>query len=243
MFLLQSGVVGNLIVMVSIEDLWSRFSLIEEEENVADVPWKIEVSIVRLAAKFFTKRVVNAEVVSRTFKLLWKLIGEMKIWDIGGNILLFEFDDALDLERVLELEPWNYDKSLVVFRCTVDVESAPLLPFDFVTFWVQLHNVPNQCLTQVTSEAVGNTIRALVQVADPEDDGEGGEFLRIRVVIDIKKPLTRCCKLWSKGEHVGWTLLKFEWLPNFCYWCRKVTYSESDCNVWLRGKGRLKKEE
>ena len=29
----------------------------------------------------------------------------MKIRDIGGNILLFEFDDALDLERVLELEP------------------------------------------------------------------------------------------------------------------------------------------
>ena len=77
---------------------------------------------------------VNAEAVSRTFKLLWKLIGEMKIWDIGGNILLFEFDDALDLEQVLELEQWTYDKSLVVFRRGVDVESTPLLTFDFVTF-------------------------------------------------------------------------------------------------------------
>ena len=89
---------------------------------------------------------VNAKVVSQTFKLLWKLIGigEMKIRDIGSNILQFEFDDALDLERVLELEPWTYNKSLVVFQCA---ESTPLLPFDFVTFWVQLHNVPNQCLT------------------------------------------------------------------------------------------------
>ena len=145
--LLRSGVAGSLIAMASIEDLWSRFSLIEEEENGADVPQKKEVSIVRLAAKFFTKRVVNAEAVSRTFKPLWKLIGEMKIRDIGGNILLFEFDDALDLERVLELEPWTYDKSLVIFRRAVDVDSAPLLPFDSVTFWVQLHNVPDQCLT------------------------------------------------------------------------------------------------
>ena len=47
--------VGSLIVMASIEDLWSQFSLIEEEENGADVPRKTEVSIVRLAAKFFTK--------------------------------------------------------------------------------------------------------------------------------------------------------------------------------------------
>ena len=142
-FLSWCGVGGSLLVMASIEDLWSRFSLTEEEENGVDVPQKKEVSIVRLAAKFFTKRVVNAEAVSRTFKPLWKLIREMKIRDIGGNILLFEFDDALDLKRVLELEPWTYDKSLVVFRRAVDVESAPLLPFDSVTFWVQLHNVPD----------------------------------------------------------------------------------------------------
>jgi len=236
-------VAGSPIAMASIEDLWSRFSLTEEEENGADVPRKTEASIVRLAAKFLTKRVVNAKAVSRTFKPLWKLIGEMKIRDIGGNILLFEFDDALDLERVLELEPWTYDKSLVVFRHAVDVDSAPLLSFDSVTFWVQLHNVPEQCLTQATGEVVGNTIGALVQAADPEDDGEGGEFLRIRVMIDIKKPLPRCCKLWSEGEHVGWALLKFERLPNFCYWCGKVTHGENDCDVWLRGKGRLKKEE
>ena len=49
----------------------------EEEEQGADVPRKKEVTIVRLAANFFTKRVVNAEAVGRTFKPLWKLIGEM----------------------------------------------------------------------------------------------------------------------------------------------------------------------
>ena len=60
--------------MVTIEDLWSRFSLIEDEVNGADVPQKKEVAIVRLAAKIFTKRVVNAEAVSWTFKMLWKLM-------------------------------------------------------------------------------------------------------------------------------------------------------------------------
>ena len=60
--------------MVTIEDLWSRFSLIEDEVNGADVPQKKEVAIVHLVAKFFTKRVVNAEAVSWTFKMLWKLM-------------------------------------------------------------------------------------------------------------------------------------------------------------------------
>ena len=68
--LLRCGVLGSPFAMASIEDLWSRFSLTEEEENGADVPRKTEVPIVRLAAKFLTKRVVNAEAVSRTFKPL-----------------------------------------------------------------------------------------------------------------------------------------------------------------------------
>ena len=90
--------------MSNIKDLWLRFLLTKEEEQGADVPPKKEATIVSLTAKFLTKRMVNAEAVSRTFKPLWKPIGEMKIRDIGGNILLFEFDDAMDLERVLEFE-------------------------------------------------------------------------------------------------------------------------------------------
>ena len=61
------------------------------------------------------------------YEPLWKHIGELKIRDVGGNILLFEFEDNLDVERVLEFEPWSYDKHLVVFECVVDVESVPLL--------------------------------------------------------------------------------------------------------------------
>ena len=132
--LLQCGRVSSLSDMANIEDLWSRFSLTEEEEHEADVPQKKEVTIVRLAAKLFLKRVVNAKVVGRTFKPLWKPIREMKSRDIGGNILLFEFDDTMDLERVLEFEPWSYDKSIVDLRRAVDVKSAPSLDFDSMTF-------------------------------------------------------------------------------------------------------------
>ena len=56
----------------------------------------------RLAGKFFTKRVLNVEAVACTFKPLWKPMGELKIRDSGENVLVFEFDDIMDLERVLE---------------------------------------------------------------------------------------------------------------------------------------------
>lgn len=37
--------------------------------------------------------------------------------------------------------------------------------------------------------------------------------------------------------------LKYECLPNFYYWCGRGTYGERDCELWLRGKGSLKKED
>ena len=157
--------------------------------------------------------------------------------------MLFEFEDAFDLERVLEYEPWSFDKSLVVFKKAPDVESIPFLELDRVTFWVQIHNVLEKSLNHETGEAIGKTIGSMIQVANTEDGGAGGEFLRVQVAVDITKPLPRCCKLWVEGKHIGWVDICYERLPNFCYWCGRVSHRERDYEMWLRGKGSLKRED
>ncbi|XP_050281590.1 uncharacterized protein LOC126722475 [Quercus robur] len=229
--------------MAGLEDMWAHFTLTEEEEGGADIPNKEDVEVHQLAGKFFTKRTLNVDAVARTFKPLWKPAGELKIRDSGDNVLVFEFEDVLDLERVLEYEPWSYDKSLIAFQRVLDVEQIPHLNFGQVTFWVQLHNIPFNNLSQETGEAVGNSIGMVVQVADPEDDGAGGEFLRVRITMDISKPLPRCSRLRSGGRQLGLVGLKYERLPNFCYWCGRVTHGERDCEVWLRGRGKLRRED
>ena len=207
----------NCRIMARLEEMWARFSLSEEEERGADVDGQEETIIHRLAGKFFTKCVLNVDAVARTFKPLWRPMGELKIRDMGDNILLFEFKDCFDFERVLELEPWSYDKHLVVFQQTLVAEAAPLLDYSRSSFWIQFHNVPNQLLTPETGESVGRTLGRVIQVADPEDDGAGGEFLQVRLSLDISRPLPRCCKLRADGNLVGWVGLKYERLPNYCY--------------------------
>ena len=217
--------------MAGLEELWSRFSLTKEEEGGAEVGCQDEAVVHRLAGKFLTKWVLNVEAVARIFKPLWKLVGELKIRDIG------------DLERVLEYEPWSYDKSLVVFKKATDIESILYLDFDQVTFWVQIHNVPEKSLNHETDEAIGKTIGDVPQVADIKDDETGGEFLRVKVAVNITKPLLHCCKLWFEGKHIGWVGIRYEHLPNFCCWCGRVLHGERDCPMWLRGKGTLKKDD
>uniref|UniRef100_A0A7N2MXZ0 DUF4283 domain-containing protein n=1 Tax=Quercus lobata TaxID=97700 RepID=A0A7N2MXZ0_QUELO len=178
--------------MAGLEEMWARFSLSKEEDRGAEVSGQGESTAHHLAGKFLTKRVINVDAVARTFKPLWKPRGELKIRDVGENILLFEFEDCLDLERVLEFEPWSYDKSLVVFQRALDAESALTLDYTRCSFWIQIHNVPDYLLSQEIVESVGKTLGKVLQVADPEDDGVSGEFLRVRISLDILRPLPRC---------------------------------------------------
>ena len=228
--------------MAGLDSLWSRFTLDEDEEHGVEAPQPVVESVHRLAGRFFTKRTLNVDSIACTFKPLWKSVGELKIRDIGDNILLFEFEDNLDLERVLEYEPWTFDKHIVIFERVSTVEEIPSLEFLRAIFWVQFHNIPKKSLNPVISEVVGNSIGKVIEVADPEDDGNRGEFLRVRISIDISKPLPRCRKLWYEGKQIGWVGLKYERLPNFCYWCGRLSHVERDCELWIRGKENLKKE-
>ena len=132
--------------MEGLEGMWSRFSLSKEEEVGVEVSKQTEKEIHRLAGRFFTKRVLNVEAVGCMFKPLGKLIGEVKICDLGDNILVFYFEDGLDLERVLTLEPWTYDKHMVVFERVAEIEAIPTMEFNKATFWIQIHNVPEKSL-------------------------------------------------------------------------------------------------
>ena len=100
-------------------------------------------------------------------------------------------------------------------------------------------------LNHETGEAIARAIGTLIQVADLEDDGVSGEFLRARVAMDISKPLPRVSKLKSGGKQkqIGLVGLKYERLPNFCYWFGRVTYGEQECEVWLRGRGELSRDD
>ena len=68
---------------------------------------------------------------------------------------------------------------------------------------------------------------------------EGGNFMRIRVEMDISLPL--CCGLVVSMENgkKSWVTFKYESLPNICYWCGKMDHLDRDCEIWLDSKGSL----
>ena len=101
--------------MDDIDGLWKWFSLQDQEDDKFDLSFMAQQDKPTLAARFFTRRTINVEVVARTFKPLWQTKSSFSLQDVDDNTVLIEFEDLSDLERVLLGEPWSYDKYLIAF--------------------------------------------------------------------------------------------------------------------------------
>nr|XP_023904040.1 uncharacterized protein LOC112015827 [Quercus suber] len=147
-----------------------------------------------------------------------------------------------DAEKVIQGQPWAFDRHLMAvqrYDGTVPVQN---LVFKSTTFWIQIHNLPFQLLTIEAALSIGETIG---KVSRPKDLGEmrGGNFMRVRVEVDITKPLCRGKKIsWDeKGD--GWVAFMYERLPNICYWCGLVLHDDKDCIQWLNSRGTLQTDD
>lgn len=191
-----------------------------------------------LAAKFFTRRVVNMEAVGRTFRPIWHTKESFHITNVGNNILLFTFDLETDGERDLIGEPWSYDRHLVVLQ-RID-GSTPISEIGFrqCNFWIQIHDIPFKYMTPETALEIGKSIG---HVSIPQDTSEmkGGTFLRVRVTVDISRPLCRGRKVAFDDKMEGWVSFQYERLPNLCFWCGLLLHGDKDCEIWLKSKGTL----
>ena len=116
---------------------WEKFSLSESKGNKFMVQEEPEMGEFLLAAKFYTKRVLNMEAIAKTFKLRWRTRKGFEIRDMGDHMLLFAFPYVIDINRVLQWEPWMFDKHLVALKRMEKSEAIRKLDFSLTNFWVQ----------------------------------------------------------------------------------------------------------
>ena len=156
------------------------------------------------------------EVVAWTFKQLWQMGNGFRVYNQGNNIVLFVFDNLMEVDKILKSQLWSFDKHLILMQCYSSDVLVTELVFEKVPFWVQVHDLPNSFMTRkvVTSlcELVGE-----VQKIDGAVDEDGGSFFRVRVVVDTTLPLCRGRVITLPNGSKSWVKFKYERLPSICY--------------------------
>ncbi len=90
--------------------------------------------------------------------------------------------------------------------------------------------------------ALASILGAVEQVLEGDDEQGREGCIRARVRLDIHEPLCLGQKAHRADGKELWISFKYERLPNYCYWCGRLTHAEKDCELWLRSKGTLRRE-
>lgn len=212
-------------------DKGKRIHLTEEEEVflIGDEIIKEDRSVqssLTLTGKVLSSRNPNAQALRATLKGAWRTKGDFLFKEISGKLFSFQFKEAADKEKVLNGGPWSFDKSLLVLH-EPGLEQSATLSFDKAPFWIRLYNLPLAAVTRKMIDTIGATFGGILEVNEG-DLYVCGRFVRMRVMIDLSKPLRRGIMITLGGKKM-WVDIKYERLPNLCYVCGKLGHVELEC--------------
>ncbi|XP_050273150.1 uncharacterized protein LOC126716163 [Quercus robur] len=186
-----------------------------------------------------TSRALSIDAVARTFTPIWKTRNGFQIRNLGDHKFLFVFDNESDAERVLQNEPWSFDKHLIVFQRFNKDKVLDDYNLNKAALWVQVHNIPLAYMDRETAEEICSTVGKVVQSAGSKETGGGEGFIRVRVIVNVTQPLCRGRVVTLENGTKTWVSFRYERLPNLCYWCGCLDHDDKNCEIWLQSEGSL----
>ncbi|KAA3458458.1 reverse transcriptase [Gossypium australe] len=166
---------------------------------------------------------------------IWKTKKKFEIRSEGQNLFSVIFYSEEDLEQILEGRPWLFRKYLVLFDRLVSSIDRDLIYLTSSPFWIKI----GPCLPNFDKKdmlyAIGCTFGGVIR--SEIDD----EFCRLRVNLDVQKPLRRGIFASSGSSINSWVPFKYEKLPIFCFGCGHLGHGLQDCGLLsLDEKNKIK---
>lgn len=219
---------------MSLEEMYAPLALEEEDgegvivgamENVQQQPTFV------LIGRFLTEKNINFQAMQNVLASIWRPREGMEIHHLGGRRYSFVFFHGLDRQKVVDGGPWTFEQSLLLHHKLETNEDAHLVQLNKMEIWVQVYDIPIGMLSSKLMESIGNYVGSFVK-ADPQNLNGGWKmYYRIRVVMDVEKPLKRRMKVKREGGEWTWVNFKYERLSTFCFVCGRMGHSDRDCGI------------
>ncbi|KAK4438680.1 hypothetical protein Salat_0202500 [Sesamum alatum] len=150
-----------------------------------------------LVRHLLDRRPAKFNFLKETLVVVMNPVKGMDIRCIADNTFLFIFRHELDKNRALEGCPWNFEKNILILNEVGKDENPLSVDLSWCSFFVHIHDLPIRKITREVAKTIGNRMGHFI---DMEDHRHWCLTLRIRVQINVFKPLMRCMKIQSSGE-------------------------------------------
>ncbi|KAK9983400.1 hypothetical protein SO802_032925 [Lithocarpus litseifolius] len=186
---------------ITIDDLttnWNRLTLSNKEGPGCSLDEELSSSEFCIAIKFLTKRPLNIDAIAKTFTPLWRSKNGFRVRNLGDRKVLFVFDNKVEVDKVIQSEPWIFDKQLIVMERYDTNSSIEDLTLDRTTFWVQVHSLSIKFMNVKAAKKICEVLWKVIPTAN-SIELEGRNFIWVKVSMDVTGPLCRG-RLVSIGE-------------------------------------------
>ena len=223
--------------MAGLETAWKRLRLDEEEEGGMEMTTEDVATTYAgnrdrsfcLLGRFLTEKNINFLAMKNTLASVWEPGKGIIITYVGVGRYLFQFFHAIDMNYVLDNEPWTFNQHILLLRRLGETDDVERVPLNQISIWVQLHNLPVGFHSVKILQNIGNYIGTFLVADDTNFTDTRKPFLRIRVEMDVELPLKRRMKIKSPGSDWFWIEFRYEKLPTFCFICGCLGHLDRKC--------------
>lgn len=206
-----------------------------------------------LVGRFLTDQPINFNLMRSRMAGIWRPGKGVFIKDIGQGRYIFQFFHAIDLKRIVDGGPWSFNNIPLILHQLKKGEFPLRVPLDWLPFWIQIHDLPAGYITENIGKQLGNFIGRFLEYDASNSTTTWRQYMRIRVAIDVSKPLKRGKRIKKPDGTSFVTCFKYERLHIFCFLCGRVGHSERFCDdlfstdttnmvrewgVWLKAEDR-----
>ncbi|GJU09943.1 reverse transcriptase [Tanacetum coccineum] len=158
----------------------------------------------------------------------WRPRRSVRIQELEDGLFLAMFEHMVDMRRVLDEGPWLVERDLVILKPLDEDEQPSNMDMSKSPFWIRLLNLPFSRRSENYVRAIAGRLGTVLEV-DTHRLKEGSKHIRVRVMIDVSKPLCRHLSVINRKHEKVMVGLCYERLPNFCYWCGHLGHTEKEC--------------
>ncbi|KAL8507176.1 hypothetical protein ACS0TY_017906 [Phlomoides rotata] len=138
-----------------------------------------------LVGHFLTELSINFNLMKSRMASIWRIKKGLFVKDIGAG----RYDGY----------SWFFGNHLLIL-CRLDVGDHPLqVPLDKINFWVQIYDLPLMYFSEQIRIQLGNFLGFFVEYDELNKSLNWRSFMRIRVSLDVSKPLKRWKRI-KKGD-------------------------------------------
>ena len=89
---------------------------------------------------------------------------DLRIVEVGNNILKFKFSSRYQLEWVEKSGPWNFDNNLLLLCRWRKGLTSKNINFSHSPLWVQIWGLPFENMTEESGKDIGSKIGRVLEV-------------------------------------------------------------------------------